>query len=252
MTANQIEFAKHGETRRHNQVTEAQGWRDVDTRSRQADAAMQQAVAATQQAGVAAQRLKEESRHNAEQERINWWSTERSQKEVERANAEKEKQQWVAITTLADLQAKQGDAVQRQAAVAESDAVSKRLQAQASQIQAGAASRQASASMLNAQTQQSALAESIRHNLELEQMQGFSLLETQRHNTASEEELNRANLVKEEQNQESLIYKRMGLNYDKKQADAAYLRAKAQMLSAGTKFGSELAGSIAKIIGGLQ
>lgn len=255
MTANQIEFAKHRETRRHNYVTERQGWRDVSTRSRQADAAMLSAYASTSQAETAARRAKEESRHNQELERVNWWSTERSQTELERHNAESEKQAWVNLTQLGDLQRKQGESLLRQAQVAErnadvneTDSVSRRISALASRTGASAAYQ-------NALTNHNALAESMRHNLELERLQGFTIRETERSHRQSES----LELTRLDQQATRLEQQAAELEVAGRNADAAMLRAQAQMLTAGTEAvyrgintASSLGESMARIIGGLS
>lgn len=120
MTANQIEYAKHLETQKHNRITESQGERDVRSRERTADAAVSQAA-------TASSRQKEEGRHNRETEMINWFSANQTAQYQDRAGR--------AALIQAAASSTQATAALRQAGAAESQAATRQYEAETGRIQ---------------------------------------------------------------------------------------------------------------------
>lgn len=207
MTANQINYAKLKEEGRHNLRTEAQ--QDIALAHQGT-----QARAAISQAETAAGRLVEDSRHNREQERVNWWNAQTQATETARHNKEEEGIGWFNakskdVLNTAQAQAairgvgaqeRQAGAAERQAAVAEGrlgverqqlqinarHASAAEQQARASLMSAGAAQTQASAAWRNALTNDFAAKEQQRTNLAKETAARQSLGETVRHNVQSE------------------------------------------------------------------
>lgn len=157
MTYNQIEYAKHQESRRHNQVVEAQGERDVASRAITAQAAQTQAT-------VADRRQQEDSRHNRETEMINWFS----------ANQD------------AIYKDRTGRAALTQAGAAVTSSTAALISASAAQSQAATREREADIRQQEADTKQYQAAtervESAGRNLE----RVFGTLETRRHNLVTE------------------------------------------------------------------
>lgn len=64
MTANQLQYQRNAEERRHNEAMERFNTASLAISDKQANASLTQAGAAAQQAQVAAYRAAEESRHN--------------------------------------------------------------------------------------------------------------------------------------------------------------------------------------------
>lgn len=182
MTANQIAYYKATEEKRHNLTTEGQKEHDLaigelnaTSQRIQAQAAQSQAGSAAVQAEVARSRQSEEARHNFEQEAINWWGTTVGANETRRHNTAVEAQQMFSARSLAGLQSAQASAAaeQARAATVNAEAAKQRsyaslLSAGASQTQAGASMEQARVAGIRATTELSQLAESIRHNKEVE------------------------------------------------------------------------------------
>lgn len=183
MTTNQVAYAKVKEDTRHNTETEQIERSKAASQASQADSA-------ARQARVAELAQEEAARHNREGERVNWFSALSGWEESVRHNKETESVNWFNAQTTRDTQTRQAAVSERLAHVQEGqlgvaqeqlklnarDTASREKQASASQtqaaasmIQASASRDQATASLLNAQTQQSALAESIRHNQIVEQ-----------------------------------------------------------------------------------
>lgn len=198
MTAQQIAYAKHREERRHNIATERLG-------RKQAAIAKQQADASTSQASTAAARQGEDSRHNYEQELINWFAT----------------------RNLASLQQAQGQALLRQAGAAER--------------QAGASESQARTAALNAQTRVSELGETIAHNRNVEnETRRYNLerIEQDRYatqvqsayNVARASEAMRHNVETEDQGRVGLNIQGIQASAAQEQASAASKRADAAMI----------------------
>lgn len=211
MTANQIALNQHLETARHNVELEK-----VERRKARATAA--QAQAAADQADVARQRQLEDARHNAEMEKQNWFQTLAVTEETRRHNVAGEEVNWFNATTNRDHYTRADQ-------IAAENAISSRMQAEASQSQASASHRQATASLMNAQTNRSMLAESIRHNMAQE-------TELTRANKASE--LNRfaERLEESRHNRQSEGIQRSQSRSAARQASAAVEQASAATLRA--------------------
>lgn len=157
MTYNQIEYAKHQESKRHNQVVEAQGERDVASRAITAQAAQTQAT-------VADRRQQEDARHNRESEMINWFSANQDAVYKDRAGRAALTQAGAAVTSS-------------QAALTSAGAAM--LQAQTREIEAEIKQQEADTKQFQAATER---VESAGRNLE----RVFNILETRRHNLVTE------------------------------------------------------------------
>lgn len=182
MTANQVAYFKATEEQRHNLESERQKDRDISigelnaTSQRiQAEAARSQASSASAQADIARSRQSEEARHNFEQEAINWWSSTAGVAETQRHNKATEAQQMFSARSLAGLQKAQSLAAAEQASAATLSAQAAQDRAYASLLSAKASGTQAAASMeqarvagIRANTELSALGETIRHNTSVE------------------------------------------------------------------------------------
>lgn len=157
MTYNQIEYAKHQESKRHNQVVEAQGERDVSSRAITARAAETQAQ-------VADRRQQEDSRHNRETEMINWFSANQDAIYRDRAGRAALTQAGAAVTSstaaliTAGANVSQAQTREREAEIRAQEADTKQYQAATERV------------------------ESSGRNLE----RMFSILETRRHNLVTE------------------------------------------------------------------
>lgn len=244
MTANQISYARQREEARHNRVSERHEHRDVESRRISA-------LAADSQAATASARLAEDTRHNQEGERINWFATQEEAQERRRHNMTTEGTELFKAQT--DRESKLGQLLvsQRQVATQERQATSRErevgvqerqlelnrrdtqsratqayasllgaqasgLNAQASMQQASAALKQAETAQMREFTNQSALSESIRHSKAVE-------METARANRTKEQEVARHNVQ-----QEAIDV--MKANAAETQAGAAKIRAYAQAL----------------------
>lgn len=177
MTYNQIEYAKHQESQRHNRVVEAQGERDVASRAMTAQAAQTQAT-------VADRRQQEDSRHNRETEMINWFS----------ANQD------------AVYKDRTGRAALTQAGAAVTSATANLISASAAQSQALTREREADIKQQEADTKQYSAAtervESAGRNME----RIFNVLETVRHNLVTEGQ-GQANIGINQQRADTEAYK---------------------------------------------
>lgn len=120
MTANQIRFAEHKETQRHNRATEKLG---TDT-------------------------LSETSRHNVVTEGIGWGNL----AELQRHNYVGESINWYAAQNTGALQGSQAQYVDTQNAGYSQELSNRTTQAEASQTQAEASQSQASTAQYNAVT----------------------------------------------------------------------------------------------------
>lgn len=205
MTANQINYAKLVEDRRSNQEQEKIGHRN--------------ASAAASQATTAARRQAEDARHNAESERINWWSAQEIQRhnlagenlntaahyENVRSHKENENLGWFTARDQSNFRLVQGEALQRQADASMLNAYTKQGElansrnALAESIRHNVVSEYEIERRNRAQEQisQQVANESKRHNLVSETTQQLAQRETARSNFAKETETNRANLAKE-------------------------------------------------------
>lgn len=182
MTANQINLAKLREERRHNRVSERHEHQDVLSRSITAQAADRNAT-------------------------TNWWSAQ----EQGRHNLETERVSSFSANALADYQNVQGQALLRQASVAERNAdtnyrnatTSERLATVSEKDLANkyrssvAAESQAATASRNAATRESELAASILMNNKQVALGYSQLAEARRHSQATEAETKRANLISE-------------------------------------------------------
>lgn len=154
MTANQINYARQQEDKRHNLRSENQKDRDLAIGERQA-------AASELQASTAARRQSEDARHNLQTEAVNWFSAQGQLQETTRHNKELESINWFDTRSQAEYRS--------------AEAVSSRIRAQAASTSASAsmlgsqaALQQAAVASVNAATRQSELAESIRHNQQQE------------------------------------------------------------------------------------
>lgn len=176
MTANQIRYGEHLETKRHNRVSEVHEHGRVL-------AEQEKARAATTTAETGRSVLAESIRHNQETERQNWWNIQNQRVEEQRHNRETEGVQW--YNAGVDERYKS-----RTAAVQERNAAVNERQASVGERQASVAERNARTNERNVQLGYSQLAESIRHNSTME-------VETATHNRNVEAETNRSNLATE-------------------------------------------------------
>lgn len=142
MTANQINYARTKEDRRHNLVTEEQKLRDIAIGERQA-------LAAELQASTASKRQLEDARHNRESETINWFSTRNQIAETQRHNREQEQVSWFSAQSqdrhnyeMRQIQSRQADAAQLQATTAWNALGIQRLDANTRARQAAVAEQQ--------------------------------------------------------------------------------------------------------------
>lgn len=119
MTANQIEYAKHLETQRHNRVSESQGAEDVTSRRITANAT-------ASQASTAALRQTEDARHNRETEMTNWFH-ENQLAQYQRTMGAAALQQAAASTQQASAALLQADAAQQQASSRQYEAETQRI-----------------------------------------------------------------------------------------------------------------------------
>lgn len=195
MTANQIEFAKHKETSRHNLASE-------HIEGRKATASERQAGAAERQAEVAGLQQKETARHNAAQETMQWWFNRNSIAETQRHNKAQEDVNWFNANALKSHQERSDAAAARQAAASESQASTARINALTNRYDAETRRQLAG-------IESSKLAESIRHNVAVES-------ETNRSNIAQESigrqrnvETERANRASEELHGKELNQRRI-------------------------------------------
>lgn len=171
MTANQINYAKQQEEKRHNLVTEDQKLRDLAIGERNA-------VANELQASVARSKQLEEARHNAAQEVLSRYQTDMNVGEISRHNIVAEQQNALGIQNLQAYQQGQLRIGEHQAQSSRIQAESGRLSSQAAYRQSSAALtqaqaslQQAAASQLQASTRASELTELMRHNLVGEEIQ---------------------------------------------------------------------------------
>lgn len=216
MTANQIEYAKHLETIRHNVETEAQGRADVASRQATAQAAVSQAATAERS-------QQETARHNLVAEAVSQFSAQHTALYQDR-------------TGRASLQ------------------------------QAQAASTTAAANMLNAQTRQAELSESIRHNMAQESeayrshtaseaIASATLSETKRHNLAGESQA-AAELTERQRHQQAVESEQHRTNVEnelirQQQADAASQQAFSSELRAWTGVFDSGWGALKDVVGAL-
>lgn len=204
MTANQIEYAKHLETGRHNRVSERHEHQDVQSRRMTAEANQRNATTNwfaaqeqqrhnynTESATFAANA--EVERHNRESERL----TGSQLSESVRHNRATERTALYGAVSQSNYWNRSIGAKLKEISVAERNADTNRMQAESSRVQARAAAR-------NAATRQSELAESIRRNsldysAKMAQVNlGYGqLAETTRSNQARETENLRHNVESE-------------------------------------------------------
>lgn len=218
MTRNQIAFAEHQETVKHNRATERiEGHKAVSNRI--------QARASHAQAETASLSQQEQARHNREQEGLGWWQAVMSHDEQVRSNHENEAIKWYSAAQSAReaaVKEKQLGLNEREVSVKELEADTHRYQAETGRQQIGLGYSQ--------------LAESIRHNSQQE-------IETALHNRNVEDETKRANLATELNrfgtlaNQRRETSSQIGLNAANARANtvkagASQTTAKASMLRA--------------------
>lgn len=119
MTSNQIEYAKHLESKRHNVVSEQQGAEDVRSRRMASEAAVSQAT-------TASRRQSEDARHNRETEMINWFH-ENQLGQYQRVMGSAALQQAAASSTQASAAILQAQAAQSQASTRQYEAETGRI-----------------------------------------------------------------------------------------------------------------------------
>lgn len=164
MTANQIAYAKHKEDVRHNVETERQNLIHLRHEHTTSRASKTQAEAAISQAETAAGKLAEDSRKNRANEQINWWYNSAMANEVKRHNLETETTNRFQADSLREYQLKQGEALLRNAAVAERNATVNERELENSSTRARASLTSANAAWVNAQTSRANVQELIRSN----------------------------------------------------------------------------------------
>lgn len=189
MTANQINLAKVREEARHNRVSERHEHEDVASRRLSANASYLTAQAQDRNATTNWWAAKEQGRHNLETERVSAYSAD----------------------ALASFQLKQGEALLRQAAVAEREADTRVREALVKERQASVAERdlanryrssvaqqtQAEVAKQNTQIRRDELAASILANQRQVALGYSQLAESKRHAQAVESETMRANMATE-------------------------------------------------------
>lgn len=207
MTANQIAYASHLETQRHNTVTEYQNKQDVQSRAATA-------AANYWNAQTNAFKAQEDKRHNLASEEEIYRHNIHSEgietnklSETIRSNRENEQINWFKAQTDADYKYKQGESALRQATAAEAQAAAatqraqtdasrldiERYQAQSNRQNAVANSIQAGVAQQNATIREAELAQRKRESDELvrthranEGIQWAALAETVRSDKAGE------------------------------------------------------------------
>lgn len=189
MTTNQIEYAKHLETVRHQKASEGIESVKAQAQTTSALAAKEQARVAGLQAGVAQGQLAETQRANLEKERVNWWSA----TETGRHNTEMEKLQSRSIASTEKLNYAQGQAALRQAdsAASQAETASRRADTEATRvgilgIDAQTQRMLASVAGMNASTALKQAQEVARHNAIVESQKAAEIAESHRHNVVGE------------------------------------------------------------------
>lgn len=224
MTTNQVEYAKHLETVRHQKVSEGIEKSKAQSQRISSQAQAEQARVAGLQVGVAQGQLAEQQRANLEKERVNWWQAQ----ETGRHNLVNESLQTRSVASTEKLNYAQGSAVISQAESAASQARSAASRAATEERKVGVqlfdAETQrllASIAGMNASTARMQAEESARHNLASEQLTSFAQSEQHRHNVTSETAATRESYTNKAK-----------LGIQQQQADAATAQAKAQQTRA--------------------
>lgn len=219
MTTNQVEYAKHIETVRHQKRTEGIQQQQADAQTTSALAAREQARVAGIQVGVAQGQLAETQRANLERERVNWWQAQ----EAGRHNRTLEDLQSRSVASTERLNFQQGQAALKQAESAASQAVTASRRADIEESRVGIQSFDAqtqrmlaSIAGMNASTARLQAQESARHNIVSELLSQDQLSEQHRHNVAGEIVATRDSYTR-----------KAGLNVQQQQADAATMSAEA-------------------------
>lgn len=224
MTANQIRYAQHKETERHNKVSEVHEHRAVGAQERTA-------AAKEESNRISEIGLSETQRHNKETERQNWWSTTAGLAETIQHNRNVEGIQQFSASTNAlkserdyELGKRTATVAERNASVNERNATTQSRQADAAMVSAVASQQRAAAAQTSAQASVMQAEESRRHNVQVETetqrsnkvgeairrfgntLESRKQTETQRHNMVSENQKNQEIVInRDDKNSQNLF-----------------------------------------------
>lgn len=228
MTTNQVEYAKHLETVRHQKVSEGIEASKAKSQQLSAQAQSEQARIAGLQVGVAQGQLAEQQRANLEKERVNWWQAQ----EQGRHNLAVEQLQQRSVASTEKLNYAQGSAALSQAESAASQARTaaskvdvEKQKVGVQQFEAQTQRLLASIAGMNASTARMQAEELARHNVQGEILTSQAQQESRRHNIAAEQESHRHNVTAETAAVRDSYTNKANLAIRQQQADAATMNA---------------------------